>query len=108
MGVKRPEELAGKAVLVTTNSPGPAPRIVIRWKDEQHEPVTEHIHAGYAMSLDLERSRTIEFAGGFSLLYPTSKRALRRALSKRKLSIRFSRWPASSFKKGGCFDPFYS
>jgi hypothetical protein len=51
MGVKRAEELAGKAVLVTTNSPAPAPRVVIRWKDEQHEPVTEHIHAGYAMSL---------------------------------------------------------
>lgn len=51
MGVRQPEELKGKAVLVTPNNPVPAPRIVLRWKDDQQEPVTEHIHGGYAMKL---------------------------------------------------------
>jgi hypothetical protein len=51
MGVRQPEELKGKAVIVTPNNPVPAPRIVLRWKDDQQEPVTEHIHGGYAMKL---------------------------------------------------------
>src|SRR5579862_3283689 len=51
MGVRQPEELKGKAVLVTPNNPVPAPRIVLRWRDDQQEPVTEHIHGGYAMKL---------------------------------------------------------
>jgi hypothetical protein len=48
---RQAEELSGKAVVVTTNTPVPAPRVVLRWKDEQQEPVTEHIHAGYAMKV---------------------------------------------------------
>lgn len=51
MGVRQPEELKGKAVIVTPINPVPAPRVVLRWKDDQQEPVTEHIHGGYAMKL---------------------------------------------------------
>ncbi|HLH55468.1 MAG TPA: hypothetical protein VKY92_17835 [Verrucomicrobiae bacterium] len=50
MGVRQPEDLAGKAVIVTPSN-NPAPRVVLRWKDDRQEPVTQHIHGGYAMKL---------------------------------------------------------
>jgi hypothetical protein len=51
LGVRQPEELSNKLIVVTTNKPGPGPRVVLRWKDEQQEPVTQRIHAGYAMKV---------------------------------------------------------
>ncbi len=51
LGARQPEELSGKTVVVTPVAPVPAPRVVLRWKDERQEPVTEHIHSGYAMKL---------------------------------------------------------
>jgi hypothetical protein len=51
LGGRRPEELAGKAIVVSPTIPIPAPRVVLRWKDDLQEPVTEHIHAGYAMKI---------------------------------------------------------
>ena len=51
MGVRQAQDLSGKAVVVQPHGPVPAPRVVLRWKDDQQEPVTEHIHAGYAMKL---------------------------------------------------------
>ena len=48
---RRPEELAGKVIVVSPVTPVPAPRVILRWKDDQQEPVTQHIHAGYAMKL---------------------------------------------------------
>ncbi len=51
LGVRSPEDLSGKMVIVTPNAPLPGPRVVLRWRDDQQEPVTEHVHAGYAMKL---------------------------------------------------------
>jgi hypothetical protein len=51
LGALQPEQVSGKAVVVTPTNPVPAPRVVLRWKDNQQEPVTEHIHAGYAMKV---------------------------------------------------------
>lgn len=51
LGVRQAEQLTGKVVLVTPSNPVPAPRVALRWKDDQQEPVTEHIHAGYAMKI---------------------------------------------------------
>jgi len=51
LGVRQAEQLRGKAVVVTPINPVPAPRIALRWKDDQQEPVTEHIHSGYAMKI---------------------------------------------------------
>jgi hypothetical protein len=49
LGVQQAEQLVGKAVVVTPKNPVPAPRVALRWKDDQREPVTEHIHSGYTM-----------------------------------------------------------
>jgi hypothetical protein len=51
LGGLQAEQLVGKAVVVTPTNPVPAPRVVLRWKDDQQEPVTEHIRAGYAMKV---------------------------------------------------------
>ena len=51
LGVRQAEQLKGKAVLVTPTNPVPAPRVALRWKDNQEEPVTQHIHSGYAMKI---------------------------------------------------------
>jgi hypothetical protein len=51
LGALQAEQLGGKAVVVTPTNPVPAPRVVLRWKDNQQEPVTEHIRAGYAMKV---------------------------------------------------------
>ena len=51
LGSRNLAELSGKSVVITPHAPVPAPRVVLRWKDDQQEPVTEHIHSGYAMKL---------------------------------------------------------
>jgi hypothetical protein len=51
LGALQPEQVAGKAILVTPTNPVPAPRVVLRWKDDQEQPVTEHIRSGYAMKV---------------------------------------------------------
>ena len=51
LGVRQPEQLIGKVIIVTPSNPVPAPRVALRWKDDQQEPVTQHIHSGYAMKI---------------------------------------------------------
>ena len=45
------EDLAGKFISIPADRPPPLPRVVLRWKDEQQEPATQTINAGYAMKL---------------------------------------------------------
>jgi hypothetical protein len=51
LGPRQPAEFAGKQILVNPATPTPGARVVLRWKGEQQDPITEHIHAGYAMNL---------------------------------------------------------
>jgi len=51
LGPRQPEDFGGKVILVNPTTPSPGPRIVLRWKSEQQEPITEHIHVGYALKL---------------------------------------------------------
>lgn len=51
LGLHQPELLSGKAVVVTPTNPVPAPRVVLRWKDDQAEPVSQHLHSGYALRI---------------------------------------------------------
>jgi hypothetical protein len=45
------EDLSGKTIVVRPDRRPPLPEIVIRWKDEQSQPLTEHIASGYALKL---------------------------------------------------------
>jgi len=51
LGPRQPAEFSGKTILVSPATPTPGARVVLRWKGEQQDPITEHIHAGYAMKL---------------------------------------------------------
>jgi hypothetical protein len=45
------EDLAGKVIAIPADRPPPLPRVVLRWKDDQQEPATQTVTAGYAMKL---------------------------------------------------------
>ncbi|HTL18038.1 MAG TPA: hypothetical protein VL793_12435 [Patescibacteria group bacterium] len=72
---RRAEELAGKTILVSPATPVPAPRVVLRWKDDQQEPVTQHIHAGYAMKLTFGRIADNKIYGRIYIALPDEQRS---------------------------------
>jgi hypothetical protein len=45
------EELAGKYIFIPPERSPPIPRIILRWKDDQQQALTQTIEAGYAMKL---------------------------------------------------------
>ena len=72
---KRPEELAGKAFLVGPSAPVPSPRVVLRWKDDFQEPVTQHVHSGYAMKLMFGRIAEGRIYGRIYLAVPDDQKS---------------------------------
>lgn len=56
---KQGEELSGKLIEVTSDRPGPIPRVILRWKDDRGQNLTETIGAGYALKVQFG-----EVAGG--------------------------------------------
>ncbi len=45
------EDLSGKTLAVRPDRPPPLPLVVLRWKDEQKQPVNDHIDHGYALKV---------------------------------------------------------
>ncbi len=75
LSAKRAEELSGKAILVSPNAPAPAPRVVLRWKDDQQEPVTQHFHSGYAMKLMFGRIAEGKIYGRIYIALPDDQKS---------------------------------
>jgi hypothetical protein len=75
LGVRQAELLSGKAVVVTPTNPVPAPRVALRWKDGQREPVTEHIHSGYAMKIIFGASGEGRLRGRIFVALPDDQRS---------------------------------
>lgn len=48
---KEAEDLAGKTVIIEATRTN-APRVVLRWKNEQGQPVTQDFHEGYALRVE--------------------------------------------------------
>jgi hypothetical protein len=69
------QELSGKTVFVNPSTPVPAPRVVLRWKDDQQEPVTQHIHAGYAMKLLFGRIAENKIYGRIYIALPDEQKS---------------------------------
>jgi hypothetical protein len=69
------QDLSGKTILVNPSTPVPAPRVVLRWKDEQQEPVTQHIHAGYAMKLLFGRIAESKIYGRIYIALPDEQKS---------------------------------
>ena len=51
LGLRQPEDFAGKSILVNPATPAPGARVVLRWKGDQQDPITEHFHSGFALKL---------------------------------------------------------
>ena len=45
------EELSGKIIAIPPERPPPLPQVIVRWKDEQQQAVTQTIGSGYALKL---------------------------------------------------------
>jgi len=72
---KRAEELSGKAILVSPSAPASAPRVVLRWKDDRLEPVTQHFHSGYAMKLMFGRIADGKIYGRIYIALPDDQKS---------------------------------
>ena len=48
---QQPEDLSGKTVIVRPDRAPPVPRVTLRWKDEQKQPVKTQIDSGYALKV---------------------------------------------------------
>jgi hypothetical protein len=75
LSAKRAEELSGKAVMISPSAPVSAPRIVLRWKDDQQEPITEHFHSGYAMKLMFGRIANGKIYGRIYIALPDEQKS---------------------------------
>jgi hypothetical protein len=49
--VQQAEDLSGKTLVVQPKRPPPIPQVVLRWKDDQKQPVTDHFDSGYALKV---------------------------------------------------------
>jgi DNA-directed RNA polymerase subunit RPC12/RpoP len=63
------EELSGKTVEIAPDRPH-APRVVLRWKDEQRQPATENINHGYALKVAFGQATNGHMPGKIYLCLP--------------------------------------
>jgi hypothetical protein len=75
LSATRAEELSGKVVMISPNAPVSAPRVVLRWKDDQQEPVTQHFHSGYAMKLMFGRIADGKIYGRIYIALPDEQKS---------------------------------
>jgi len=65
-----PQDYAGKEFIIATNFPGRAPRVVLRTKDDQQQPVNRNVNAGYAMKLEFGKVAQKSLPGRIYLCTP--------------------------------------
>ena len=68
------EELSGKTVEIAPDRPR-APRVVLRWKDEQQQPATENITHGYALKVAFGQATNGHISGKIYLCLPDSAKS---------------------------------
>jgi DNA-directed RNA polymerase subunit RPC12/RpoP len=68
------EELSGKTVEIAPERPR-APRVVLRWKDQQQQPVTEKISRGYALKVMFGQATNAHISGKIYLCLPDPARS---------------------------------
>ncbi len=68
------EELSGKTVAIAPDRPR-APRVVLRWKNEQQQPATESITHGYALKVTFGQATNGHISGKIYLCLPDSAKS---------------------------------
>lgn len=66
---RRSEDLSGKSINIDANRTN-APKVVLRWKDEQEQPVTQTLHEGYALRLEFGQAADGRLPGKILLCAP--------------------------------------
>ncbi len=64
------EELSGKTVVVTPEQAGTAPRVLMRWRGDQPEPVTKTISNGYVMKIVFGQAANGRMPGQVYIAFP--------------------------------------
>lgn len=68
------EDLADKVINLETNRVKP-PRVILRWKDEQDQEMTEHVREGYALRLEFGQVMGKRMPGRLYFCAPDEKRS---------------------------------
>lgn len=68
------ENLSGKTIEITPAHPRP-PRVVLRWKDEQQQSITENINSGYALKLTFGAAANGRMPGRIYLCLPDADKS---------------------------------
>lgn len=68
------EKLSGRTIEITPAHPRP-PRVVLRWKDEQQQPITENINSGYALKLTFGEAANGRMPGRIYLCLPDADKS---------------------------------
>jgi hypothetical protein len=77
LGPKRPaQDYAGKRFLVPTNFTDKPPRIILRTKDEQQQPVTQYVDSGYALRLEFDAIANGHLPGRIYLCTPDEAKSV--------------------------------
>lgn len=73
---ERTEDLAGKAVTIeATRSNAPRPRTILRWKNENGDPVTEDFRQGYALKVEFGQVSSNRLPGKIFIAFPDDPRS---------------------------------
>ena len=70
------EELSGKTVEVAPERPPPVPRVVLRWKNDQDQPVTQFFNDGYALKLVFGTAANGRIPGQIYLCLPDDAKSV--------------------------------
>ena len=68
------EELSGKTVEITPDRPR-APKVTLRWKDEQRKPVTQSIVNGYLLRVAFGQATNSRMPGRIYLSLPDESKS---------------------------------
>lgn len=71
---KQAEELAGKTILIEAAQSN-APRLMVRWKDEQGQSVTQEFQAGYALRVEFGELAGTRLPGKIYLAAPDEEKS---------------------------------
>jgi len=69
------EDLSGKTLVVRPDRPPPVPQVVLRWKDDQKQPVTDHIDHGYGLKVVFGQASDGRMPGKIYISLPDDSRS---------------------------------
>jgi DNA-directed RNA polymerase subunit RPC12/RpoP len=70
------EDLAGKFIAIPPDRPPPLPKVILRWKDDQHEPATQTFESGYALKLSFGQPVDGKMPGRIYLCLPDDAKSV--------------------------------